>query len=114
MARPLRIAFPNALYHLTSRGNNRDPIFLEDADRHHFLRLLAQTVEKFRWRCYAYCLMDNHFHLFVETLEANISKSMKWLNGFYTQYFNWRHRRVGHIFQGRFKSILVQRESYFL
>ena len=114
MSRPLRIVYPGALYHLTSRGNERRPIFYEDSDRHHFFRILANTIERFSWTCYAYCLMDNHFHLLVETLHANISESMKFLNGVYTQYFNWKHKRVGHLFQGRFKSILVEKESYFL
>ena len=114
MSRPLRIAYPGALYHLTCRGNERRPIFHEDSDRDHFLRILANTIESFSWTCYAYCLMDNHFHLLVETLHANISESMKYLNGVYTQYFNWKHKRVGHLFQGRFKSILVEKENYFL
>jgi putative transposase len=114
MARPLRISYPGALYHLTSRGNERRPVFREDADRFHFLRILANTVERFSWACYSYCLMDNHFHLFIETPLANISQGMKHLIGVYTQYFNWKYKRVGHLFQGRFKGILVEKESYFL
>ncbi len=114
MARPLRIAYPGAFYHLTSRGNERRPIFREDADRQHFLRILANTIERFSWLCYSYCLMDNHFHLLVETLQANVSVGMKYLNGVYTQYFNWKYKRVGHLFQGRFKGILVEKEAYFL
>jgi putative transposase len=114
MARPLRIAYPGALYHLTSRGNEKRPIYFNDADRHHFLRILAKTVQRFSWLCSAYCLMDNHFHLLVETSLANISQSMKFLNGVYTQYINWKYKRVGHLFQGRFKAILVEKESYFM
>jgi len=114
MARPLRIAYPGALYHLTSRGNERRPIFFRDDDRHHFLRLVGKVVERFSWLCYAYCLMDNHYHLFVETTLANISEGMKHLNGLYAQYINWTYKRVGHLLQGRFDGRLIEKESYFL
>lgn len=114
MARPLRIQFPGALYHLTARGNRRESIFLDDADRHAFLRLLGETRERLGWRCYAYCLMTNHFHLVVETPEANLARGMRQLNGVYTQKFNRRHERVGHLFEGRYKSVLVDRTPYLL
>jgi REP element-mobilizing transposase RayT len=114
MARPLRIEYDGALYHLTSRGNERKAIFRDDTDRKLFLSTLAQGVERFHWLCHAYCLMDNHYHLVVETPEANLSKGMRQLNGVYTQGFNRRHHRVGHLFQGRFKGILVQKDSHFL
>src|SRR5512145_316717 len=109
MARPLRIEFPGALYHVTSRGNAREPIFLDDGDRQAFLVRLGQVVEGHRWRCFSYCLMTNHFHLLLETPEPNLSRGMRLLNGRYSQRFNRRHGRVGHVLQGRFKGILVER-----
>ena len=114
MSRPLRIEFPGAHYHVTSRGNARRKIFLDDVDREVFLVTLAWVVERFKWVCHAYCLMDNHFHLLIETPEPNLSRGMRQLNGVYTQGFNRRHSKVGHLFQGRFKSILVERDSYLL
>src|SRR5713226_6360530 len=114
MARPLRIEYPGAVYHLTSRGNARKKIFLNDSDRDEFLATLGWVVERFGWRCHAYCLMDNHFHLLIETPQPNLSLGMRQLNGVYTQRFNRRHKRVGHLFQGRFKAILVERDSYLL
>jgi putative transposase len=114
MARPLRIEYDGALYHVTSRGNERKAIFKDDSDRPLFLTTLAQVIERFHWLCHAYCLMKNHYHLVIETPDGNLSKGMRQLNGVYTQAFNRRHRRVGHLFQGRFKGILVQKESHFL
>jgi putative transposase len=114
MTRPLRIEFPGAIYHVTSRGNARRKIFLDDEDRQAFLTTLAWVVERFGWICHAYCLMDNHFHLLIETPSPNLSRGMRQLNGVYTQGFNRRHRKVGHLFQGRFKAILVERDSYLL
>lgn len=114
MARPLRIEFPGAVYHVTSRGNAGADVFLDDDDRQVFLGLLAFAVERFGWRCHAYCLMGNHYHLVIETPLANLSRGMRQLNGIYTQRFNRRHGRAGHVFQGRFKAILVDRENYLL
>ena len=114
MARPLRIEFPGAIYHVTSRGNARQDIFLDDEDRLAFLAVLGKVVARFQVLVHAYCLMDNHFHLLIETKEANLSKAIRQLNGVYTQAFNRRHGRVGHVMQGRFKSILVDRDSYLL
>ena len=114
MARPLRIEFPGALYHVTSRGNARQRVFRDDEDREMFLATLAWVVARFRWRCHAYCLMDNHVHLLIDTPEPNLSRGMRQLNGVYTQRFNRRHRKVGHLFQGRFKAILVEKEGYLL
>ena len=114
MARPLRIQFPGAVYHLTSRGNARQPVFLHDHDRQVFCQLLAQVVSRYAWRCHAYCLMDNHYHLLIETLEPTLAIGMRQLNGRYTQHFNVRHHRVGHVFQGRYTAILVEKESYLL
>lgn len=114
MARPLRIEYPGALYHLTSRGDGQEDIFADDNDRQIFLGVLALVVTRFDWHVYAYCLMDNHYHLMVETPKANLSLGMRHLNGVYTQRFNHRHERVGHVFQGRFKAILVDKQSYLL
>src|SRR3972149_660628 len=114
MARPLRIEFAGALYHVTSRGNAQANIFGDDDDREQLLSLLFNTVTRYDWYCHAYCLMDNHYHLLIETGTPSLSRGMKLLNGTYTQYFNRQHRRVGHVFQGRFKAILIQKESYLL
>lgn len=114
MARPLRLEFPGALYHLTSRGNRQESIFLDDADRRSFLDLLGKEVKQQGWICYAYCLMENHYHLVMETPEPNLVRGMRRLNGVYTQAFNRRHKEVGHVFQGRYKAIVVDRENYLL
>jgi putative transposase len=114
MARPLRIEFAGALYHVTSRGDRREPIFEDDEDRLEYLKILAEVVKRFNWLCHGYCLMTNHYHLVVETPEGNLSKGMRQLNGMYTQASNRRHGRTGHLFQGRFKSILVDKDSYLL
>jgi putative transposase len=115
MSRPLRLQFPGALFHVTSRGNERRDIFRGDVDRVRFLELLAKAVERFRWILYAYVLMSNHFHLLFElTEEATLSSGMRWLNGRYAEAFNARHDRVGHLVQGPFDSRLIERETYFL
>jgi len=114
MARPLRLKYSGALYHIASRGNERKKIFRDDEDRELFLRALALVVKKHKWTCHAYCLMDNHYHLLIETPEPNLSEGMGQLNGIYTQKFNRARKRVGHLFQGRFKSVLVQKESHLL
>jgi putative transposase len=114
MARPLRIEFAGALYHLTSRGDRREDIYLDDADREVFLEVLAEVCDRFRWVCHAYCLMSNHYHLLIETRESTLAKGMRQLNGVFTQRSNRRHHRVGHVFQGRYKAILVQKETYLL
>jgi REP element-mobilizing transposase RayT len=114
MARPLRIEFAGALYHLTSRGDRREDIFLDDADRVMFLEVLAEVCDRFRWICHAYCLMSNHYHLVIETRESTLSQGMRQLNGVFTQRSNRRHGRVGHVFQGRYKAIIVQKDTYLL
>ncbi|MBN1910695.1 MAG: transposase [Pirellulales bacterium] len=114
MARPLRIEFPGALYHVMSRGNERKAIVRDDADRERRLDWLRRTVETHGWRLHAFVVMGNHEHLFVETPEPNLSAGMQYLNGSYTSYFNRRHRRSGHLLQGRFKAHLVEEEGYFL
>ncbi len=112
MARPLRIEFPDALYHVTSRGNEQRPIFSDDIDRKMFLTFLGQAVQRFGWSLTAWVLMTNHFHLVIQTPEANLSRGMHWLNGTYAGWFNRRHKRSGHLFQGRFHSFLVEKETY--
>ena len=92
----------------------KQAIFKDDSDREIFLGTVAQVTERFHWICHAYCLMDNHYHLVIETPDGNLSQGMRQLNGVYTQAFNRRHHRVGHLFQGRFKGILIQKESHFL
>ena len=114
MARPLRIEFAGAVYHVTSRGNARADIFEADSDRETFLRILGAVVKRFNWLCHAYCLMNNHYHLLIETPEGNLSAGMRQLNGVYTQAFNRAHRRDGHVFKGRFTAILVEKESHLL
>lgn len=114
MARPLRIEFPGAIYHVTGRGNAHQAIFEDDADRFAFFAVLTGALERYGWLCHAYCLMDNHYHLMVETPDGNLARGMARLNGLYTQRFNRRHERIGHLFQGRYKAILVERESYLL
>ena len=105
MARPLRIEYEGAVYHVTSRGNERKPIFKEDTDRSLFLDILHKVNKRYNLLCHAYCLMDNHYHLIIETPEGNLSKGMRQLNGVYTIMFNKKHKRVGHIYQGRYKVI---------
>jgi putative transposase len=114
MARPLRIEYPGAVYHVTSRGNARNKIFSDDQDREVFLSILATVVKRYNWLCHGYCLMHNHYHCMIETPNANLSLGMRQLNGIYTQRYNRRHNKTGHIFQGRFKAILIQKDNYLL
>ena len=114
MARPIRIEYAGALYHVTSRGDRREDIYLGDDDRIDWLEVLGETCKRFNWVIHAYCQMSNHYHLLVETIDGNLSKGMRQLNGIYTQHFNRRHNQVGHLFQGRYKAILVQQDSYLL
>ena len=114
MARPLRIEFAGALYHVTSRGDGRDDIYLDDDDRNRWFEVLTGVHERFNWEVHAYCLMSNHYHLVIETPDGNLAQGMRQLNGVYTQGFNRAHQRVGHVFQGRYKAILVERDAYLL
>ena len=114
MARPLRIEYDGALYHVTSRGNEKKPIFWNEEDREIFLYILKEVNGRYNWLCHAYCLMNNHYHMVIETPDGNLSKGMRQLNGVYTQNFNRRHHRAGHIFQGRYKAILIQKDSHLL
>jgi putative transposase len=114
MARPLRVAFAGAWFHVTARGNERFVIFRRDADRHKWLELLAEVPERFGVRLHGYVLMTNHYHLIIETGPESLSRAMQWLNLSYAMWFNRRHGRVGHLFQGRFKAVVVEVESWGL
>ncbi|MDL2354240.1 MAG: transposase [Pseudomonadota bacterium] len=114
MARPLRLEFAGALYHVTSRGDRQEDIFRSDGDRQAWQRILASVCARFRWHIHAFCQMGNHYHLVVETLDGNLARGMRQLNGEYTQRFNLRNATVGHLFQGRYHAILVQRQTYLL
>ena len=114
MSRPLRIEFPHATYHVTSRGDRREPIYRSDVDRLMHLAVIAQTMSRFDAQIVAYCLMGNHFHLVLHTRQANLSRLMRHLNGVYTQNFNRAHSLSGHLFQGRFKAILVDCDAYLM
>lgn len=114
MARPLRIELPGAVYYVTSRGNGRFPIFEHDEDRFNFLDVLSATLKRFNWICHGYCLLDDHYHLVVETPDANLSPGMRQLNGVYTQRFNRENVTAGHVFRGRFKSVIIEKEEYLL
>lgn len=114
MSRPLRLEHPGAILHISTRGNERRAIYRSDRDRKIFLELLGKTIGVHRWTLHAWVLMNNHYHLIVETPVPTLSRGMKSLNEQYAENFNWRHRRVGHLVQGRFKAILVERETHLL
>ena len=114
MARPLRIIRPGGWYHITARGIERRPIFRDDADNRHFLELLEELTERFGLRVHAYVLMGNHYHLLLELGQPNLSRAIQWLNASHSAWFNRRHRRSGYLFQGRFKSILVDADAWGL
>lgn len=114
MARPLRIEYAGAVYHITSRGNERKAVFKGDQDRLNFLNTLQHVNKRYNWICHAYCLMDNHYHLLIETPDGNLAIGMRQLNGVYTQLVNKLHGRAGHLLQGRYKSILIQKDSHLL
>lgn len=114
MSRPLRLEYENALYHVTSRGDRRENIYDDDEDRIKFLSIFESVIKRFNWICHAYCLMDNHYHLLIQTPDANLSQGMRQLNGVYTQSYNRKHQIMGHLFQGRYKAIHVDEEAYLL
>ena len=114
MSRPLRLEFEGAFYHVTSRGDRREDIYETDEDRQTFLSLLGAVCDRYHWACHAYCLMSNHYHILVETPDANLSHGMRQLNGMYTRKFNVAHGRVGHVFQGRYKAIVVDADEYLM
>ena len=112
MARPLRLEYPGAVWHITARGNERKNIFRSDADRRLLLELLGDAVRRYGWIVHTYVLMSNHYHFLIETPRPTLSRGMQWLNGKYAQRFNKRHDRVGHLFQGRFKGFLIENSEY--
>jgi len=112
MSRPLRLEYAGALYHVTSRGDRREAIYEEDNDRNALISMLEGVCDRYNWICHAYCLMSNHYHLLIETPDANLSKGMRQLNGVYTQTYNRAHGREGHVLQGRYKAMLVEKEHY--
>ncbi|MCK4905513.1 transposase [bacterium] len=112
MARQLRIEYEGAFYHVTSRGNEQKEIFVDEQDQKQFLKYIEQQVTRYSIKVHVWCLMNNHYHLVIETPLANLSRVMQTLNTSYTVYFNHRHKRVGHLFQGRYKAILVQADEY--
>lgn len=115
MSRQLRLEFPGSLWHITHRGNERRPIFVDDDDHARFVELLGKAVSRFGWNLTAYSLMPNHYHVVAELTEnETLSRGIQWLDGGYAQWFNWRHDRVGHLYQGRFRAILVNQESHAL
>jgi REP element-mobilizing transposase RayT len=114
MARPIRIERAGAWYHVTARGNERRDIYRQEDDRRHFCALLAEMVERFQVVMHGYVLMDNHCHLLLEPRQANLSQAIQWLNVSYSIWFNRRHGRSGHLFQGRFKSVIVQEREWGL
>jgi len=114
MSRFLRIEYPGAVYHVTSRGNERKPVFKDEQDRENFLNTLQHVNKRSNWICHAYCLMTNHYHLLIETPDGNLSLGMRQLNGVFTQLVNKRHGRTGYLLQGRYKAILIQKDSHLL
>jgi len=114
MSRPLRVQYEGAFYHIIARGQRRESIFRNDGDRDQFLERLEITISKYNLRLHAYCQMDNHYHLLLETPEGNLSQAMRYFNGSYANYFRAKHRLVGSIFQGRYKSIIVEKDDYLL
>ena len=114
MARPIRIERPGAWYHITARGNDRQRIFTKDAERRHFCALRGQMVGQFNLWSHAYVLMDNHYHLLVELREGNLSRALQWLNASYSVWFNRRQRRCGHLFQGRYKAVILDPQEWAL
>lgn len=114
MARSVRIEYSGCVYHITSRGIERRDIYQDDKDRSYFLRYLGNVFKLYGVLIYGYCLLTNHYHLLLETIEANLSQAMQWLNTSYVAYFNSRHKRVGHLFQGRYKAFIIDKDSYLV
>ena len=114
MARRLRIHIPDGWYHVMSRGNGGEAIYCTEDDRKRFLGLVAELPERFGTEVHAFVLLHNHYHLLIETPEPNLSQGMRQLNGRYTQGFNRMHDRVGHVFQGRYRAIVLEKESHLL
>ncbi|HKF41841.1 MAG TPA: transposase [Thermoanaerobaculia bacterium] len=114
MARPLRLQFAGAVYHVMARGHERSAIFRDAEDRSKFLALLEQVATEEKWIVHAYCLLGNHFHVLIETPEGALARGMRDLNGRYAQWFNWRHDRRGHVFEGRYRSVVVEKQTHLM
>ncbi|MDQ2984761.1 MAG: transposase [Actinomycetota bacterium] len=114
MARPLRLCVPGGFYHVIARGNARGRIYRDDLDRMLFLERLEHPVDRYGWLCHSYCLMDNHYHLVVETPQPNLPFGMRQLNGLYASRFNRRYKRSGHVFEARYRSVLVEGGEHLL
>lgn len=114
MGRPLRIEYPGAFYHVTSRGNEKKDVFKSQRDREKFLSYLESATERYGAAVHVYCLMSNHYHLLLQTPQGNLSQIMRHINGAYTNYFNAKRKRAGHLFQGRYKAILVEKDAHAL
>ena len=114
MARATRLDYPDTFYHILSRGNEQRDIFYEEKDYLRFLDIVARMVERFKVEIHAYVLLKNHYHLLIRTKEANLSRAIQWLGVSYAVWFNRKHQRSGHLFQGRFKSFLIENEEYFV
>lgn len=114
MARPLRVCLAGALHHVIARGNNRGTIFRTDADCATFIHTLASVVSRYGWLCHGYCLMANHYHLVIETPVPNLPRGMRQLNGVYAQRFNRKYDRCGHLFEARYRAVLVEKETHLL
>ena len=112
MPRLPRVNVPNGIYHVTARGNRRQPLFLDDRDHELFLGMLSTLGVRRRWRCHGYCLMPNHYHVVIETPDADLSPGMQYLNGVYADHFNFFHGTDGHLFQGRFHAVLVESDPH--
>jgi len=112
MARPLREEVPGGYYHVTTKGNGGGPIFLDDHDFAFHLAFVGRAVLRFAWRCYAFCLMTNHYHVVLQLTEPSLARGMKWLNKLYTQAFNQQHGRTGHVFGGRYRTTVIQDEEH--
>ena len=112
MARPLRIQFPGAVYHVTNRGNEKKAIFKDDVDRIAFLEILSRSLETYDTTLYCFVLMSNHFHFLLETPLGNLGEFMRHFNITYTSHYNRRHKRSGHLYQGRYKSLLIDKDDY--
>ncbi len=114
MARPLRIQYPNAMYHIISRGIGRMTIFHNEKDWNKFIQFMKRVMEKYNWTCHAYCLMGTHYHILLETPDANMADGMKYLNQLYSQFYNWKYQRAGPVLQGRYKAWMVEKEAKLL
>jgi putative transposase len=114
MPRRPREELAGAIHHVYARGNAKQAIYLDDADRERYLTILGRAVDRHRWRCLSYCLMNNHVHLLVETQAPNLGRGVQWAHGLYAQAFNQRHRRAGHLFQGRFGAVRVKSDAQLL